>query len=148
MSAKDSATLVRLKSLIKAGRGVVLNRELGFLTFMAESKDWGTPFVFEIDLQPPWGYRVSVSLYEDVVVKGDDKVAKMIKYVVKQNVEGSRLSRLNFDIDSGKISAVCHMLYDEPPTYAELRRSLKSPAKLLANSLLDILEIAQDDPAE
>ena len=85
MDAKDLATLVRLKSLIKNGRNVVLNRELGLLVFTTDDKEWGESLVFEIDLQPPWGYRVAVSLRDEIVVEGDAEVAKMIDYVAKKN---------------------------------------------------------------
>ena len=145
MNAKDLATLVRLKSLIKDGRNVVLNRELGLLVFTTDDKEWGESLVFEIDLQPPWGYRVAVSLRDEIVVEGDAEVAKMIDYVAKKNAGLARLSRLNFDINVGTISSVCHIIYDEPPTDAALRQSLTEPAKLLSSALKDIRAIARDD---
>ena len=143
MNAKDFAVLVRLKSLIEDGRNVVINRELGLITFLSDEKTWGESLVFEIDLQPPWGYRVEVSAYDEEVVEGDGNVAKMINYVAKKNAGLARLSRLNFDLDVGTVSSVCHMLYDEPPTDAELRLSLTEPAKLLTSALKDIRAIAR-----
>ena len=146
MNAKDFAALVRLKSLIEDGRNVVINRELGLLTFLSGGKTQGETLVYEIDLQPPWGYRVAVSPFDEIAVEGDDNVDKMINFIAKKNAGLARSSRLNFDLDLGTVSSVCHMLYDEPPTDAEMRQSLTEPAKLMTSALKDIRAIAQRRP--
>ena len=69
----------------------------------------------------------------------------MLEYVTKTNDELEGLSRLNFDVETGEVSCVCHMFYDEPPTDEELVECLNDPVNLLTTNFKSLQAIVNGD---
>ena len=126
-------------------RKTVYNEELGFLSVWSYNPTSQKILVFKIDILPRWGCRVAVSPVDEIVVKDDAYVPKMIEFTHKMNLVRLLLSLLYFDREEKKVYVAFNMFFDEDPSDEEIELSIENAVTTLIRYEDEIRAVAAGD---